>query len=1202
MNLTRTAINRPVFILMLMLLAVLFGTIAFMSMRKEESPEVQFGAITVTSIYPGAGPDEVNTLVSRKIEESISGVNGLLEVTSTSQEGVSIVAAQFNVGTNMDVALNDVRAKVDAVATGLPDSVEKPTITKFDSASDPVMFLVLSAPALDGQQLRDLAEDKLKDRFARIAGVASVNVSGGDVREIQIQVKKDKLIAYQLGILDVQRAITASTLNVPSGRSSEGNKEYSVRVLGEYETFEQIRNTVIPVRDQTRFGGKPSIVRLTDIADVRDSVRERRQYSRLDANDTVVMNIQKAKEGNAVAISQSVYEVIGQIEKEFGVKAVVTQDTSVQIRESLADLNLALLFGIVLVTLIVYIFLHNIRGTLIVAIAIPVCIMGTFVALWALGFTINNMSMLALSLAVGVLVDDCIVVLENIYRHLELGEDPRTAAINGRSEIGLAAIAITLADVVVFIPIAFMGGIVGQFFKPLGIGFAVCVILSLFVSFTVTPMLASRWYRKGEHVENHTGWFASRFERAFGGFEKRYERALEWSLRHRWFVFNAGFAVLIGVFVMIAGGSMPSLDVALQQVGVPMFVATLALGVLIFGINYWRKALRARSAFGVIFAFVVVGIILSSFFPKEIPAPLFVGIVLGLLLAGVAGLLRNISTRTMRSRAFLYGAGFGLFFPFVAALGFQYADWKGDDLFKFQFFPVSDSGSVSIKVEMPPGSTLAVTEEAAGQIEQTVLKNPNTKYVLTNIGTRGGGFSAGDAGTNYAEVRVTLADRVALIDRLQFWKKHEEALRTSSANSVAADILQAIGKIPGASYTVSAQDAIGFGSPIQMSFRSDDRPLLLKTVTEIKERLAQGVIKGIINPDISSKPGKPEIRAIPDRVRLADLGLSTVDVATTMRALYEGNDETKFRVHGKEYDIRIMMDEADRNNPQLVNQVPITFVQGYPIYLGEVARIEGGVGVDKIERRSREEEIRLTADLLPGYAAGTIQSQINEFLDENSLVPEGVRIKELGQADVQARESGYLFGALLLGLVLVYMLLASLYDNLLYPFIIQLAQPQAMVGAILALILTDKALNIVGFVGIITLVGLVGKNAILLVDYTNTLRSRGRPRHEAIVEAGPTRLRPIMMTTIAVILGMLPVALAVGRGSEFRETIGITIIGGVTLSTLLTLLVIPCSYTIFDDLSLALGRSLHRKRADGPLADEQLLEEEESTAPTSPHS
>jgi HAE1 family hydrophobic/amphiphilic exporter-1 len=403
-------------------------------------------------------------------------------------------------------------------------------------------------------------------------------------------------------------------------------------------------------------------------------------------------------------------------------------------------------------------------------------------------------------------------------------------------------------------------------------------------------------------------------------------------------------------------------------------------------------------------------------------------------------------------------------------------------------------------------------------------------------------------------------------------------MRTKADTAVAADLLEGIGKVPGAKVVVSTGSNVGFGAPIQMSFRSEDRELLQRVVKEIQTRLDQGAIKGVISPDISSREGRPEIRAIPDRVKLADLGVSSADVANVMRVLYEGDENTKFRVFGKEYDIRVMLDLEDRNDPATVSQIPITFVGGNPVFVGQVTQIVPGVGVDKINRRDREEEIQLTANLLPGFAAGTVQGEIDAWLKKENLVPPQVTIKPLGQADVQARESQYLFTALILGFILVYMLLASLYENLLYPFIIQLAQPQAMVGAILALILTDKTLNIVGFIGIITLVGLVGKNAILLVDYANTLRGRGKDREEALLEAGPTRLRPIMMTTLALILGMLPVALAIGRGSEFRETIGITIIGGITLSTVLTLLVIPCSYTIFDDLSNSISRFRNRKK------------------------
>ncbi|MBL8064969.1 MAG: efflux RND transporter permease subunit, partial [Chthonomonadaceae bacterium] len=652
------------------------------------------------------------------------------------------------------------------------------------------------------------------------------------------------------------------------------------------------------------------------------------------------------------------------------------------------------------------------------------------------------------------------------------------------------------------------------------------VMLSLFVSFTVTPMLASRWYKKGEDWEHPKSRFAKGFENSFHKFSLGYRRVLEWSLKNRWAVFAGGWAALFGVFVFIGGGSQPG-----------PFQAVFGPG-LVFG-------------------------------------------VLALLIGGLSTLLSVLLGKCPPSRL-IVPVAFACFFPVVALSGYQYRQWKGDDLFKFVFIPPSDSAEVNITVDLPPGANLAETQRVVKGIEDIVKQHKEAKYVLSRVGSRGGGFGAAQQGTNYAAIAVTLYDKSSLIDKWSFWKKHEERLRDQSDTAVAADMLQMIGKVPGANVTVGAGANQGFGAAIQMSFRGDNGALLIATANKIKQGLAEGAVKGVISPDISSKPGKPEYVARPDRAKLGDLGLTTADVGSALRILYEGDIQSKFRVNGREYDMRVMLDRVDRDNPEALAEVPVSFNDGQPIFLTDVANLDRGQAADKIDRRDRQQEVTVTADLLPGFAAGSVQEEINKWMEEKNMIPADVTYKPLGQADVQAREMGYLLGAFVLGIILVYMVLASLYNNLLYPFIIQLAQPQAMVGAILALVLTDKPLNIVGFVGIIALVGIVGKNAILLVDYANTLRERGHNRHDALSESGQTRLRPIMMTTLALIFGMLPIAMAIGRGSEFRETIGITIIGGVTLSTFLTLLVIPCSYTIFDDLSqwLATTRSRFSKNLE----------------------
>ncbi|MES1227733.1 MAG: efflux RND transporter permease subunit, partial [Armatimonadota bacterium] len=591
---------------------------------------------------------------------------------------------------------------------------------------------------------------------------------------------------------------------------------------------------------------------------------------------------------------------------------------------------------------------------------------------------------------------------------------------------------------------------------------------------------------------------------------------------HRWYVFGAGFAALVAVFMFIGGGFQQKLPDAIKA-GMGLAPIVLVIGVL-----------------------VVIG---NLIFKKRFNFKAILGTVV-----------------------------FILVFPAASTVGYFYGQWKKEAVFKFVFIPPTDGGEVDINIIGAPDASLAATDETVRRIEAIARKHPATEYVVANVGTQGGGFGSASQGTQFAQVQVTLKEKASLIQNLFPWTAKGLDLRKVKDTSVVADLTRDIGHVPGAQVTVTAGGGFSFGSAIQLAFKSDDRQKLLDFAVKVRDLLQTGVIKGVITPDISSKPGKQELRAIPDRVRAADANVSSADVGAALRTLYEGDDTVKFRQNGNEYPIRVMMDLADRDDPAELSSVPVAFKSSEPIYLSEVTRLEKGRGVDKITRRDRQETITVTAELLPGYAAGTVQGEINAWLDREHLIPEGVSYKALGQADAQAKNGGYLMTALFLGLILVYMVLASLFDNLLYPFIIQLAQPQAMVGALLALVLTDKTLNIVGMIGIIALIGLVGKNAILLVDYANTLRARGEDREHALVESGGTRLRPITMTTLALLFGMMPVALALGRGSEFRETIGITIIGCTLLSTVLTLLVIPCSYSIFDDIVVNFGKWLNRNK------------------------
>ncbi len=1170
MNITRLALSRPVLIFILVISAILIGTISFKSMRKENNPEVNFGTITVTTQYPGAGPDDINQLITRKVEEAVSGVSGIREIQGQSQEGISAVVISLELGVSTDVALNDVRTKVDAITNNLPKDALKPTVNKIDNSAQPIMNLAVSSSTLSSKALRDLIDDKILDRFSQVNGVATVNISGGDIREIQIRIKKEKLLQYGIGVSDVLTAVTNANANIPGGKYVSGGRDISVRLKSDFTNVDMIRKIVIKVSDPNNPQAKARQVPITDVADIQDTIQERQRIARLNGDDTVALSIQKTKEGNTVEVATAIKAMIPQIEKEFPVKFKTQYDESILVDESLNDVTFSLILGVILVAIIVFIFLHDFRGTLVVALAIPTCLFVAMIAMKAVGFTLNTMSMLGMSLAIGVLVDDAIVVLENIFRHLKLGEDPQDAAINGRMEIGTAALAITLADVVVFLPIGFAGGVAGQFFKPLAITYVFAVLTSLFVSFTLTPLLAARWFKKGEDVEHAKGRFPVWFEKRFAALERGYRRILEWALNHRWFTFIAGNTVLISVFMLIAGGSAGAAvpasapaDVrakAMQgaiQAGMGPFMFYIVLGVVAVAVGAISKKVVPKVA---IYAGVGVGVVLAAVGAATGKPPVMMLIVGFILTVAIWAAIKRASLRPIWG-----GALFGLVFPVVAILGFFFGSWKQEAVFKFGFLPPTDPVQVRASIELPTGASLAETDRVAKIVEAQFIKHPDIEFTLTDVGKQSGTAFGGDqSSSNFAEVTGKLYERRSILDKLS---GNKEKLRDNKGPTIVADLTKAVGKIPGATVRIAGVSNFNFGRAIQIALRSDDRAALTKAAADIRDRLASGAIPGILNPEVSVKSGKPELQIHPDYRKAADLGMDAVTVGGALRTLYQGNDDNKLRVNGREYVVRVMLDYADRDNPDTLGTIPLRFNQGNPVYVGQLAQVDEEPGLTAINRRDRAEEIQVTADLLPGYSNGVVTSQVSDWIKKEKLVPASVNFKMLGEQDTQARESAYLMIAFFTGIFAVYAVLAALYNNWLYPMIIQLAQPQAMVGALLALILLDQSFSVVGFIGVIALVGLVGKNAILLVDYTNTLRERGRNRHDAIAEAGPTRLRPILMTTLALIFGSLPVAIGLGRGSEFRQSIFIIILGGVILSTLLTLVVIPCSYTIFDDLS-----------------------------------
>jgi HAE1 family hydrophobic/amphiphilic exporter-1 len=1108
MWLTHTSIFRPVTITMVVLALIVLGITSLSRMPVDLYPDIEFPWVTVVSVYAGAGPQEIETLVTKPIEDSVSTISGVKNVTSTSQEGLSVVSIEFYLGTNLDTAANDVREKVDAAGFELPRDMDPPVIEKFSLSSIPVVSFALYSPR-PAQELRRIADDVIKDRLGRLKGVGSVSIAGGDIREILVSVDKNQLQAYGLGIDQIVQALTVENLNLPSGNVEEGRREYAVRAVGEFQSPQQIRD----VQLRTPAG---KTISLGDIADVQDTVAERRQYARVNGNDSVAGTVLKQSGANTVDVADAVrselmaltgqtFDYRGVEEKDAprrkgilpsDITAQITMDQSTFVRDALNDLFHHMLLGALFAVIVVFVFLHNLRGTVIVALAIPTSIIAAFTPMFFAKFTLNQMTMLALSVSVGILVDDSIVVIENIYRHLRLGEEPREAAFKGRTEIGLAAITITLVDVVVFVPIAFMGGIVGQFFRQFGITVAMVTLFSLFIAFTITPMLSSRWYRKEDAVPadeseepngdqpipstHRTLSFFRLFDRGYARFRSGYRRLLEWALDHRLATICIGvIALLMSIGILTSGKGLVIFQVV---------IAALGLLALAFG----GKGARA-------------------------PA----------LVAGAVGLL--------------------VITVFRANLGFE-------------FFPRVDEGRVSINVELPAGASLAATDSVVRQIEEYVMDKqrfPEVDSVYASVGSAlSGAFGGGGSSASAGGVRVVLVDKLK---------------RKRSDVELVGIIEKQMETIPGATIKTTSYEGMGGGggTPVSIELSGNDMGEILRVARAVASRVAE--VPGTLNADISWKVGKPEVRAEVDRYLAADRGVTTWQVAQALRTSLEGDTTAKYREGSNQYDIRVRLREFDRRSLQDVSSLLAAYNNG-PVYVADVANVSLASGPTKIDRKNRQRVVTVGADLQQGYSLGNVVQEIEKRIED---VPKGdVSVYFGGESEIMREGFGSTMMALGLSVILIYILQAALFEGYLSPFVIMFGLPLALVGALLATVIGGNTLSIITMIGIIMLMGLVGKNSILLVDYTNTLRARGMGMREALLEAGPTRLRPVIMTSLSLIFGLLPVALATAHGGEVRSPMAVAVIGGMALSTLLALVMIPVLYTVFDGVANRLNGAM----------------------------
>lgn len=1020
MKLADVSIKRPVFTTMIIVAILVLGLFSFIKLNVDLFPNVDFPYVTITTILPGAGPEQVESDVTKIIEDAVNPIAGVDHISSTSQEGVSLVIIQFKLEVQGEVAAQEVREKVAAIRSQLPDDVKEPVIQRYDPSSQPILTLTVSGQRAE-KELTTYTKDVIQKRLESLPGVGSVTLVGGAEREILISVDAERLHAYDLSIQDVIQSVSNANVEIPGGTITNGEYQLILRTMGKFTKVAQFGNVIV-----SSPGGQN--IYLSDVATVKDTSEEKTSITRLNGKIAVGLDIRKQSGSNTVQVAENVQKEIVKLRNEIpkDYRITIARDNSVFIKDSVNDVLFDLLYGAILAVIVIYFFLANLRATIISAFALPTSIIGSFTLMSALGFTLNVMSLLALSLAVGLLIDDAIVVIENIYRHMSEGESPLEAAKSATEEIGLAVMAVTLTLVAVFVPVAFMPGIVGRFFYEFGMTVTIAVLISLFVAFSLTPMLSSRWLKREDESLSKEGNIVEKtlyyFNHFFEWLSSKYRIALNWSLGHRKTVVFGSIAVFI-------------------------------------------------------FSFFLMGFLGSEFFPTQ------------------------------------------------------------------------DQGEFTITIDAAPGSSLEKTDQIAKQIESMVEKKPGVVNVLTTIG-------AGNDPVNKGSILVKLVSKK---ERNYSVFDFMDELRSKT-------------HIPSANISFGSQNGPGGGQkPVMFSIRGEDLTLLNEYAGKVKKIVE--TTPGAVDVESSLENSKPEVRVTIERQKASALGLDPAVIATTLRAMVDGFDATKYQEGGEQYNVRVKVKESDRNTIGSVGNLTIKSknktITGKTILipLDAVSFIKRGIGPSQINRYDRQREIRIEADLGKGALLGNVLASAQKKISNITTAP-GYIIQITGSGQMQAESFGNILLSLALAIIFVYLVLASQFESTVYPFSIMLSLPMAIIGAVIALLVFSSSMSVMSMIGIIMLMGLVTKNGILLVDYINVLRGRGMERWDAALQAGQTRLRPILMTTFAMIFGMIPVAFSFGEGSEFRSPMGQAVIGGLITSTLLTLFIVPVVYTILDDISI----------------------------------
>ncbi len=1033
MTITELSIKRPSLVVVVFAALAVIGLYSLSLLKYELLPKITPPFVTITTVYPGASPNEVQNSVSKIVEDAVSGIDKVSAVNTTSSEGVSFVSIEFDQSADVNVALQDVQRKVSEVVATLPDGAKTPTVTKFALDELPVLRMGVTS-SMPSRQFYQLLKDRIQPRLSKLAGVAQVTLVGGEEREIRININQEKLRSYGLSVLQVVQAVKTSNLDLPAGKVEEGSSQYVVRLSGKFSSLGDIRDLVVA---QTQSGGT---VTVGDVAEVEDGKKELTTINRINGITSVGVLVQKQSDANSVDVSSVVRAELPNVERDYkniNLRFDIAEDGSTFTKDAADAVEHDLLLAILLVAVVMLAFLHSIRNSIIVMIAIPASMISTFVAMYAFGLTLNLMTLLGLSLVVGILVDDSIVVLENIYRHLEMGQDKTNAAIRGRNEIGFAALSITMVDVVVFLPLSLVSGLIGNIMREFALTVVFSTLMSLFVSFTITPLLASR-FAKLEHLTRNSilGAFGTWFEGTYKKLTALYLQILRWSLAHR------------GRVVVLTVG---------------LFVAAFAL--------------------------VPLG---------------FIG---------------------------------------------------------FEFIAQTDRGEFTVTIETPPGSTVENTNYATQRVEKIIAGMPEVRKVFVTVGMSSEGL-IGQTSNNSSQLNVTLAPK-------------DE--RARSTDDIAQEIERNASSMPGVKVRV---DPIGiFGTanqtPIQLLVSGtnyDEVRLAAEKVAALVKK-----IPGTADVRLSSEEGNPETRIELDRQKMALLGVNLADVGATLRVAFSGDDDSKYREGATDYDMRIVLDKFDRSTTSDVGDLTVMNRRGQLVQIKQFADIYQTTGPTKLQRRDRNFAVTVFSQAV-GRPSGSIGQDIQRALAK--ALPPGISVSYLGDLKNQSDAFGSLGLALLAAILFMYMIMVALYDSYVYPFVVMFSVPVAMVGALLALALTMKALSIFSILGIIMLVGLVGKNAILLVDRTNqTRQEKGLSTFEALLEAGETRLRPILMTTVAMVFGMLPIAMSASAGSDWKSGLAWAIVGGLISSLLLTLVLVPVVYTKVDEWRETVPALLGRLRS-----------------------